>query len=128
MESENAESTAASIARVPPQHSDRRRSASSAPEKQLGLEHGLRYFNEVGEGISQRFMGATRKWIPINRQNFTDSSMPEFLSMLRLPPTASIATMAAPLGGSDFDFGMGLFAVVRPGFGPAAELRTSSPA
>lgn len=82
-------------------------------EKQLALEHGLRYFNEVDEGISQRFMEAARKWVPINRQNFTDPSMPEFLSMLGLPPTASIATMAAALGGSDFDFGMGLFAVTR---------------
>lgn len=79
----------------------------------LGLEYGWEHFARMDEEISRGHINAAKKWVPYNREQFHHPATPEFLAMFGLPPDAPIHQAAQVLGGSDFDFGLGLYALTK---------------
>jgi len=80
-------------------------------ESVLHLEYGLDYFDTLDDQISRTHIEATREWVPYNRAQFSHSSMPEFLAMFGLHPNVSIREASDRVAGSEFDFGLGIFAL-----------------
>jgi hypothetical protein len=80
-------------------------------EHQLRLECGLDYFENLDDAISRTHIEATRRWVPYNRAQFSHPSTAQLLAMFGLPPEASIRELNERMAGSEFDFGLGIFAL-----------------
>lgn len=82
-------------------------------ESKLGLEHDLSYFSSFDRRISETHIEAARKWVPFNREQFRQPEIGDFLSFIGLPREASVSEAGSALGGSSFDFGLGLYALTK---------------
>jgi hypothetical protein len=81
-------------------------------ETSLRLMYPLPYFAEFDERMSGDHIDAFKRWTPLNRgELFQHESTLQLLAIFDLPADATVKQLSERVAGSEFDFGLTIFAM-----------------